>query len=295
MKYAQSNYLIDVVMPQVKPTTFKVIMLIARQTWGWRDRDNVELSHKDFRDMTGIGSENTVKAAIVEAAPFIVQVEKEGQGFVYSMKPIPETLSKFDTVGDETISNFDTVPPQNLIPPLSKFDTVDDETLSNFDIVTRLPKEEERKKDKKEGGKKPPPPADDYANAVWNHALNYFKGNQRKTAVVVQAQAKYAEITGLKQPYLNGAKQTVWDAEKEWWGPLDAMITEVEGSFELFEKYLRQVTFSAGSGEWQLSTPKSALKTYQAIIGKDKRQIQQPSQEVQAISWDPEWDHEPTY
>lgn len=147
MKYEHSNYLLDVIMPQVKPTTFKVIALIARKTWGWRGRDSVELSYTDFQTMTGIRGTNTIKAAIVEAEPFINQAAKEGQGFIYSMKPIAETLSKFDIVEDETlskfdrvdegtISNFDREPYQNLTP-----------SLSNFDTVTSGPKEKERKKE----------------------------------------------------------------------------------------------------------------------------------------------------
>lgn len=156
MNYAQSNYLIDTVMPQVKPTTFKVIMLIARQTWGWRGRGCVELSYAELKTMTGIKSHNTLKEAIAEAEPYINQTPGKTQGFIYSMKPM--TMSNFDTpskraMSKNDISKFDTVSEndfQNLTPSLSEIDTPELETMSNIDIDTRLLKEEERKKEKED-------------------------------------------------------------------------------------------------------------------------------------------------
>jgi len=124
----------DSVMPKVKPTTFKVISAVARQTWGWKGRESVELSYTDITKLTGISSVNTIKSAICEAQPYINQVVKDGQGFEYSMKPIEETvskndteesesLSKNDTDTDGTMSINDTVLCQNLTESLSKNDT----------------------------------------------------------------------------------------------------------------------------------------------------------------------------
>lgn len=135
MHYTQVNYLMDEVMPRVKPTTFKIISVIARQTWGWQGRTAVELSYEDLTRLTGIKSANTIKAAIVEAEPFINQVAKDNQGFEYSMKPVGQTLSKNDIVLDETLSENDiskndtlskndTEPYQNLTESVSKNDMV---------------------------------------------------------------------------------------------------------------------------------------------------------------------------
>ena len=95
-------------MPKVKPTTFKVISAVARQTWGWKGRESVELSYTDITKLTGISSVNTIKSAICEAQPYINQVVKDGQGFEYSMKPIEETVSKNDTEESESLSKNDT-------------------------------------------------------------------------------------------------------------------------------------------------------------------------------------------
>lgn len=134
MNFTQVNYLMDEVMPDVKPATFKIISIIARQTWGWKGRSSVVLSYTDLKNLTGIGSVNTIKAAICEALKYIEQVEKEGQGFEYSMKPIGQSVSEIDTVEAEsiskidtlktgTVSEIDTVLCQKLTESVSKIDT----------------------------------------------------------------------------------------------------------------------------------------------------------------------------
>lgn len=155
MNYKQSNYLMDIIMPNVRPTTFKVICAIARQTWGWANgAEWVTLSQKDIADLTGISSPNTIKAAIDEALAYIIQEPAGSQGYKYSMKPIPETASKNDRVEPETVSNSDTSnfdtpskndrePYQNLTPTLSNFDT---------------PSYKRNKKEKERKEKEPPNP-----------------------------------------------------------------------------------------------------------------------------------------
>ena len=141
MNFTQVNYLMDEVMPDVKPATFKIISIVARQTWGWKGRSSAVLSYTDLRKLTGIGSINTIKAAICEALKYIEQVEKEGQGFEYSMKPIGQSVSIIDTVEAESVSEID----------IAKTDTVSEidtvlcqkltESVSEIDIATSGSKE----------------------------------------------------------------------------------------------------------------------------------------------------------
>jgi hypothetical protein len=122
MHYLQVNYLIDKIMPNAKSgNAFKVISAVARKTWGWKGKEDewAELSYGDLSTLTGIKNINTLKAAIVDACEFVEQRENPNQGYSYRMK----TMSKIDTVCDDTISEIDTEHYQNLIQPISEIDT----------------------------------------------------------------------------------------------------------------------------------------------------------------------------
>lgn len=61
------NYVLDEMMPALKPSTFKVLMLIIRKTKGWgKDADSI--SYSQLRDGTGIKSDATLSSAISELA-----------------------------------------------------------------------------------------------------------------------------------------------------------------------------------------------------------------------------------
>lgn len=125
MKFAQINYLNDVIMPTLKdPAAFTVVSLIARNTWGRSGTEWVELSFGDIKEATGISSPNTIKRAIVKADLFIEQRPKDNQGYEYRMK----TISDFDISNIDTPSNNDTELYQNLTPSISKFDTATPDT-----------------------------------------------------------------------------------------------------------------------------------------------------------------------
>lgn len=59
------NVVFDYIMPNVKPTSFKVVCFIIRQTKGWGDKDK-GLSFRDIKNGTGIKSDTTVSDAIKE-------------------------------------------------------------------------------------------------------------------------------------------------------------------------------------------------------------------------------------
>lgn len=60
------NHVIDDIMPNVAPNTFRVIVAVYRQTVGWnRARDVISLTQ--FHELTGISSRRTLSAAIQDA------------------------------------------------------------------------------------------------------------------------------------------------------------------------------------------------------------------------------------
>lgn len=59
------NYVIDHIMPTLKPNAFKLLMLIIRKTKGW-GKDADRLSYSQLREGTGMKSDATLSAAIDE-------------------------------------------------------------------------------------------------------------------------------------------------------------------------------------------------------------------------------------
>jgi hypothetical protein len=153
MRFEQVNYLMDVIMPTLADAAaFSIVSVVARNTWGRSGTEWVELSYKDFKDLTGIQGVNTIKRAIEKAGKFMEQRPKEGQGFEYRMSTISildivpaETVSEMDISKTDTVSETDIVLYPKRTPPLSKMDTVSGDTSYK----------EKEKKGKKES---PPPP-----------------------------------------------------------------------------------------------------------------------------------------
>lgn len=134
---------------------------------------------------------------------------------------------------------------------------------------------------------KPPPQKPDdekYANQVWDGIASYFKHDKQKTTAVLLGQVKFHELTGIKQPYLNGRKQTYRDAERDWWQPLDRMLTEADGSHEIFASVLQEVLVVADSPDgFTISCPRSAVRTYNALLAKRSRGS--PGKQPDDMSW----------
>jgi len=59
------NYVIDHMMPTLKPNAFKLLILIIRKTKGW-GKDADRISYSQLREGTGIASDATLSAAIKE-------------------------------------------------------------------------------------------------------------------------------------------------------------------------------------------------------------------------------------
>jgi len=101
------NWLFDVVMPDAKPNTFKVVAAVERKTAGWgKKQDKISLSQ--FQDLTGIANRTTLCRAIQDALDngYINRV-KVGATYVYST---PSTETVLGGYRNSTSSGTETVP-----------------------------------------------------------------------------------------------------------------------------------------------------------------------------------------
>lgn len=113
----------------------------------------------------------------------------------------------------------------------------------------------------------------DYADNVWNHVLGCFGGNQDKAKAVIVAQVAYAGISGNKQPYVNGRRETIDNAARDWWLPLYDMISEVNHDQAAFSETVKGVFSIADEKKLTISTPKTAVATFKNLAGRQRRGV----------------------
>lgn len=116
-----SNYVLDVIMPELKPTHWKVLCFIIRKTIGWQKANDI-LSYSQIMQGTGISGRATVNSALKELIElnYISVIEtNNGEANGYKLNTgynIDLTSSKFELVRGGTSSNFELGPVQNLNP-----------------------------------------------------------------------------------------------------------------------------------------------------------------------------------
>jgi hypothetical protein len=113
-----NNYILDHIMPDLSASSWKVLCVAIRQTIGWQDeeaesgrREMEVISYSRFRQMTGIGSDQTVARAIKECVDkgYMLRVPGEGQEISYGLNmdyeiEIDTTSTEILEVGDEGTS-----------------------------------------------------------------------------------------------------------------------------------------------------------------------------------------------
>lgn len=116
----------------------------------------------------------------------------------------------------------------------------------------------------------------DYLVAVWPLVLDTFGGDTERSRDVLKAQALFADVSGRKQPYVNGDQRQNRAVARDWWVPLDEMLGECEGDFDLLNQGLTAV-FAAGDRDGlTLPAPKSTVKMLGATVAKIRRGGNQP-------------------
>jgi hypothetical protein len=79
------NYILDYVMPNCKPNTWKVVCATLRKTKGWQKYSDV-ISFSQYMELTGIKNRTTMNDAIQDAlnSGYIVRIPN-GQSFSYAL------------------------------------------------------------------------------------------------------------------------------------------------------------------------------------------------------------------
>lgn len=122
----------------------------------------------------------------------------------------------------------------------------------------------------------PPTPRNSYADLVWNGILGFLENDETAARHVIKAQAAFSEITGIKQPYLNGRDRDYRQAERNWWDPLKRMMGECDNDMDTFKACITQVMAIADApGGFTVASPKSAVKTFSGVLAKKSRTVEQ--------------------
>jgi len=109
-----NNYILDHIMPDLSANGWKVLCVAIRQTIGWQDEETASgrremevISYSQFRQMTGIGSDQTVARAIKECVDrgYMLRVPGEGQEISYGLNMDYEI--EVDTTSTEIVEAGD--------------------------------------------------------------------------------------------------------------------------------------------------------------------------------------------
>jgi hypothetical protein len=92
------NYLLDHIMPDLKPNSWKLLCFIVRKTTGWH-KDAEQLSYSQLRDGTGIKSDPTLSAAIKDLADsgYIFVQKDDWEANTYTLNTTIEITVDSDT------------------------------------------------------------------------------------------------------------------------------------------------------------------------------------------------------
>lgn len=105
------NYLLDTIMPDLRPNSWKVLCYIVRKTTGW-NKDAEQLSYSQLRQGTGIKSDPTLSDAIRELVDrgYVVVQKDTWEANTYNLNTTIEITvsSAIETTVDPTIETIDT-------------------------------------------------------------------------------------------------------------------------------------------------------------------------------------------
>jgi len=89
------NALLDHHLPQMKESELKVVLAIARATFGWH-KESVKLSLSQLMEKTGMTRQGVVNGAQAGIERGVIVREPDGQGFIYSLIINDELVNEID-------------------------------------------------------------------------------------------------------------------------------------------------------------------------------------------------------
>lgn len=148
------NYVLDVVMPSLSPTAWKVLCLIVRKTKGW-GKEGDQLSYSQIREGTGISSDQTVNralAALLERGYIVVIDRGEWEAAEYRLNMALEV-----EVANPSTTKSVVEPPTTKSVATTK-NVVDSTTKSVVEPTTKSVETERKSKEREKKGRTPPAP-----------------------------------------------------------------------------------------------------------------------------------------
>jgi hypothetical protein len=232
------NAILDYIMPDCKPNTWKVVCATLRKTVGWEDKksptgrkesDTISLSQ--FMDLTGIKNRTTLSDAVQDALDngYLVRFP-EGQSFRYAINRQYE----LDT-GTESV----------LVRKSYQKESRNRTSTSTESVHTKEKKERLKEIKDSPGADapeqpKPPKPKSDYILAM-EHLESVF-----------------ADARGCPLPDWEGDPKA---AQKRWRTPLKKIYNACEKNLDQASKIVRNVTARMRNDKLTFTCPDQILET----------------------------------
>lgn len=96
-------------MNEMEETEFRVVVAIARKTFGWHKRED-ELSLSQLKDITGLSRPSVIKGVEIAIKNGWITRRPKGQSFMYSIlvNDVDQLVNDVDQLGEKLVNDVDT-------------------------------------------------------------------------------------------------------------------------------------------------------------------------------------------
>jgi len=151
--YSKPNYtqipneLLEVHLPKMKEAELKVVLAIARATFGWhKEKDKLSLSQ--LMERTGLTRQGVVNGIQDGIERGIIHREESGMGFFYSLIFNDELVNEVDQLTDEVVNKIDQSTKKTSQPNrpelVNEVDQLDAKLVNEVDTQKKEIKESKR-------------------------------------------------------------------------------------------------------------------------------------------------------
>ncbi len=101
------NTLLDIHMPHMKEAELRVVLAIARSTFGWHKTQD-KLSISQLMEKTGLTRQGVVNGIQSGVERGVIKREENGMGFIYSLVVNDELVNEIDYLTPKLVNEVDT-------------------------------------------------------------------------------------------------------------------------------------------------------------------------------------------
>ena len=195
------NALLDIHMPHMKEAELRVVLAIARATFGWHKTQD-KLSITQLMEKTGLTRQGVVNGIQSGVERGVIKREESGMGFIYSLVVEDELVNEIDYLAPKLVNEIDQSTKQtsqpNRLELVNEIDYLAPKLVNEIDSQKKVFKEKKKSSARRQSSKK----TDDNFQDLKTQEEDPTK------ELVKQILAAYVEVRGKNG--INHGKEGAW-------------------------------------------------------------------------------------